>query len=136
MKSSIHKTGNKYLLDTNIIVEIFGGNVKIADKVHSLNGFAICPIVLGELYIGVNRVKNKNKHLKLLDSFMQLCTLLDVNDETALHYGAIMAQLHKKGKPIPTNDVWIAAVAQQYGYTLVTADKHFDEIGELAVTKW
>ncbi len=47
-----------------------------------------------------------------------------------------MAQLHKKGKPIPTNDVWIAAVAQQYDYILITVDKHFDEIGELAVNKW
>jgi predicted nucleic acid-binding protein len=42
----------------------------------------------------------------------------------------------KKSKPLPANDVWIAALAQLYGYTLVTADKHFDEIGELAVTKW
>jgi len=56
---------------------------------------------------------------------------LNVDDETAAIYGAIIADLYKLGKPIPTNDVWIAAIAIQYNLTLLTADRHFDEIGNL-----
>lgn len=130
------KTGNKYLLDTNIIIEVFNGNVKMADKVNSLKGFAVCTIVLGELHIGINRVRNKAKHQKMLDNFLQLCHVLNIDSETSKHYGTIMAQLHKKGKPIPTNDVWIAAVALQHGYTLITTDKHFQEISNIEIGKW
>ena len=44
--------------------------------------------------------------------------------------------LYKKGKPIPTNDVWIASLAKQHGFTLVTTDKHFNEIPGLQFKKW
>ena len=50
--------------------------------------------------------------------------------ETARHYGIIKSQLKKKGRPIPENDVWIAAIAKEYDLTLVTRDDHFSYIGE------
>jgi tRNA(fMet)-specific endonuclease VapC len=129
-------TGSNALLDTSIVIEVFNGNRKIANKVNDLNGFCICSVVLGELYIGINKVANKAKHLKMLDDFLELCTVLDVDGDTAEHYGAIMAALHKKGKPIPTNDVWIAAVAKQHKCRVVTKDKHFDEIAGVKVLNW
>jgi len=135
-RSSTKKTGNSYLLDTNIIIELFNGNVKVAEKLNRIQTFSICVIVLGELYIGINRVANKPKHIKMLRDFLQLCNVLNVDDDTAKQYGLIMADLHKKGKPIPTNDVWIGALAKQHDYVLVTMDKHFSEIGDLRVERW
>ena len=129
-------TGSKILLDTNIVIEVFNGNTQIADKINKLSGFAISATVLGELYIGVNRVSNKSKHLKMLQEFLRLCTVLDVTAETAKHYWEITSCLYKKGKPIPTNDIWIAAIAIQHGYTLITRDRHFKEIEDVSVKNW
>jgi tRNA(fMet)-specific endonuclease VapC len=129
-------TGNKLLLDTNIVIEVFDGNKSIADKINKLPDFYISSVVLGELYIGINRVVNKAIHLKKLNDFLKLCTVLDADSNTAKHYGEMMAALYKKGKPVPTNDVWIAAVALQHDLTLVTRDKHFQEIEGLQLKAW
>lgn len=129
-------TGNNVLLDTNIIIEVFDGNKAIADKIAGLEGFYISVVVLGELYVGVHRVSNKSKHLKKLQSFLELCTVVNIDDTTAEYFGEIMAALYKKGKPIPTNDVWIAATAKQYGFDLISQDKHFNEIENLTTVFW
>jgi len=135
VKQSTKKTGNNYLLDTSIIIEIFNGNVKVADRVNSLKKFAVSTIVLGELYTGINRVVNKAKHQKMLNDFLQLCQVMDVDSNTSKHYGEIMSQLHKKGKPIPTKDVWIAALSIQHKHMLITTDKHFNEIDGINVAR-
>ena len=51
-------------------------------------------------------------------------------------YGVIKQALREKGRPIPENDIWIAAIAQQYGLTLVTRDDHFTAIDGLTLEKW
>jgi tRNA(fMet)-specific endonuclease VapC len=129
-------TGSNYLLDTNIIIEIFDGNKKHADKIHKLEDFYLPSIVVGELYTGVNRVANKAKHLKKLTQLLELCTVLNVDIETSKIYGEIIAALYKKGKPLPTNDVWIAAITLQNNCILVTNDNHFKEIETLKIEKW
>jgi predicted nucleic acid-binding protein len=56
--------------------------------------------------------------------------------ETADRYGRLVHQLRRQGMPVPTNDVWIAAVALQLGATLLTRDKHFSVIPMLAIRGW
>ena len=129
-------TGNNYFLDTNIVIEVFSGNTLIADKINSINKFSISHVVLGELYVGINRVSNKPKHLKKLEEFLTLCFLVSVDNKTSQLYGEISAALFKKGKPIPSNDIWIAATVMQHGLTLVTRDKHFHEINDTLIEKW
>ncbi len=126
-------SGNSGLLDTNIIIDIFSGNSRIADRVNKLEQLFINTIVLGELFIGINRVNNKSKHLKKLETFLKLCTVLDVDPDTSRYFGEIVAMLHRKGKPIPTNDVWIAASAMQHNLQLLTSDNHFKEIEGLSL---
>jgi tRNA(fMet)-specific endonuclease VapC len=128
--------GNNYLLDTNIVIEIFNGNKKYADKINKLQAFYLPSIVVGELYTGVNRVSNKAKHLKKLNLFLELCTVLNVDVDTSKYYGEIIAALYKKGKPLPTNDVWIAAMTIQNNCILVTNDNHFKEIENLNIENW
>jgi tRNA(fMet)-specific endonuclease VapC len=129
-------TGNNLFLDTNIIIEVFSGNKIIAEKVYNLSPFYTSAIVLGELYIGINRVVNKKKHLQQLTGFLELCTVLDVNQITSQFFGEITASLYKKGKPIPTNDIWIAATTKQYDLTLISRDKHFSEIDGIVLESW
>ena len=129
-------TGNNYVLDTNIVIEVFNGNKEFADKISNQSILFISSVVLGELFVGIYRVTNKAKHLKMLHNFLKLCTILNTDSKTSEYYGEIIASLYKKGKPIPTNDVWIAAVAKQHGFTLITKDKHFKEIEGLSLKHW
>ncbi len=128
--------GDNILLDTNIIIEIFGGNKVFADRLNKIKTFYIRSVVLGELYVGVNRAMNKAKHLKMLSQFLTLGTILLIDEVTAKYYGETVAYLYKKGKPIPSNDVWIAALAEQHAFTLITRDRHFKEIEKLKLQSW
>lgn len=129
-------TGSSILIDTSIIIDIFGGNTAFADRIAAHGGLYISSVVLGELYVGVNRVSNRAKHLKKLQSFLELCTVLPVDHITAEYFGQIMASLFRKGKPIPTNDVWIAATAKQHGLSLVSKDAHFKLIDDVVSVSW
>ncbi|MBI3219393.1 MAG: type II toxin-antitoxin system VapC family toxin [Bacteroidetes bacterium] len=128
--------GGNILLDTNIIIRIFGGDKPLVDKLNSQSVFYIPTIVVGELYVGVNRVTNRNKHLKMLEEFINQGSTLSVDVETSRYYGEIVASLFKKGKPIPTNDIWIASLAKQHQLTLISNDSHFKLIDKLKVKSW
>ncbi len=65
------------------------------------------------------------------EQFASVSTLLGCDTQTARHHGRIKNQLRAKGRPLPENDLRIAAVARQHALTLVTRDKHFSEIDDL-----
>ena len=67
---------------------------------------------------------------------MQSHTVVALDVDTARLYGAIKNQLRRNGTPIPDNDIWIAALAQQHGAVIVTRDSHFDAVENLAVVRW
>ena len=62
--------------------------------------------------------------------------VLACDAETAQHYGQIKNRLRAKGRPLPENDIWIAALALQHGLILVSRDAHFNEIAGLSVVAW
>jgi len=62
--------------------------------------------------------------------------VLTIDEPATIEYGNIMAALRKKGKPIPENDIWIAAIAQRHQLILVSRDKHFKEIDSLGLKSW
>ena len=61
---------------------------------------------------------------------------MNCDAETAKEYGRIKVELAQKGKMVPENDIWIAAVARQYELTIVTKDEHFGFINDLKITDW
>ena len=82
-------TGNNYLLDSNIVIEIFDGNKTFADRVSKEKILYLPCIVVGELYTGVNRVLDKSKHLKMLTSFLKFCTVINIDIITAKYHGEL-----------------------------------------------
>ncbi|WP_441902226.1 type II toxin-antitoxin system VapC family toxin [Pedobacter psychrotolerans] len=136
MKQSTQMTGSN-LLDTNIVIELFKGNPTITEFLETLEEEINIPFaVLGELYLGAYRSANPKKHIKQINSFLERCNVLIADDETANHYALIKTALLQKGKPIPENDMWIAAVSKQFDLTLHTKDKHFKEIDDLNLQNW
>ena len=126
----------KVLLDTNIISAWLKGASEIADKIDRSASVNIPVIVIGELYYGAQYSANVKKNTDSIDKVAASYNILQVDEYTAVQYGIIKAALRRKGKPIPENDIWIAAMAQQHKLTLITRDGHFSEIETLKKKAW
>ena len=77
------------------------------------------------------------KNRKELDQFLDSprVNLIHLDEETAEFYARVYWDMKKKGKPIPTNDLWVAASAMRHGLGLFTYDEHFDNIDGLILQK-
>jgi len=126
-------TGSNKLLDTSIVIELFKGNIIVTSFMENQRLVSIPFAVLGELYLGAYRSSKPQKHIKQIKDFLKKCDVLAADNETANQYALIKTELLNKGRPIPENDIWIAATSIQYGLALVTRDKHFNEIDGLVV---
>jgi len=121
------------MLDTNAYVAFKGGDKNIIEILQHADTVNINAIVLGELLAGFaagdKETKNKNEFNTFLNS--SRCQMFTVDENTSFYYAQIYKLLRKKGTPIPTNDLWIAAITMQYGNILCTLDKHFNHIDGL-----
>jgi len=126
----------KYLLDTNIIIALFAKDPQIRGRIVKAEEIFVPSIALGELYFGAYKSAKIEDNLDRIYDFALNNTVLACDNEIAKKYGSIKKWLKDKGQPIPENDIWIAAIAQQYGLTLVSNDSHFDVIENLSVEKW
>jgi tRNA(fMet)-specific endonuclease VapC len=124
-------TGSKCLLDTNVIIEAFKSNGNIADTLDAFEMVYVSVTVIGELLYGAYKSSNTAKHLLQVESFISNCTVVNTDAATSNIYGRIKVALYLKGRPIPENDIWIAATALQHDLPLLTTDNHFKEIDEV-----
>lgn len=95
----------------------------------------IATAVLAELLLGAYRSANVHKHIEQIKAFLLECTVLSADQGTAEACSKVKAALLKKGKPIPENDIWIAATALQYDLPLYTNDKHFSEVDNISLVE-
>src|SRR5688572_8463782 len=93
-------------------------------------------VVLGEMYFGAVRSGRVAINIARVSSYAASNVVLFADEETTLRYGEIKQQLKVKGRPIPENDIWIAAVALRHGLPVLTRDAHFNEVVGLTVVSW
>jgi tRNA(fMet)-specific endonuclease VapC len=124
-------TGNRCLLDTCVIIQAFKNDENITTHLHAFSEIFIPSIAAGELYYGAYCSANVKKHLDQANQFLQNYIILAPDVMTGDLYGNIKSALKKKGKPVPENDIWIAAIAIQFNLPLFTIDKHFKEIDNI-----
>ena len=125
----------RILLDTNAYVRLLGGDDAVLDALAEAETVFMSVIVLGELHAGFHGGSRHEQNLKRLDSFLHKSTvrILPATSETALIFGELKDRLRRRGRPIPINDVWIAAQVIETGSVLVTFDVHFQEIDGVRV---
>jgi tRNA(fMet)-specific endonuclease VapC len=128
-------SGDIFLLDTNIVVPILNQNPELEKHIRRLTLY-IPVIVLGELYYGAQKSDQTAANRARIEVFKTRCTILLCDETTAGIYGEIKEKLTAKGRPLPENDIWIAAIARQHSLTLVTRDDHFQQIDNLQTEKW
>ena len=131
----MNQNGN-YLLDTNVVIGMFTGDKAIEEKMQNRTNFILVSPVVGELYYGAQKSDRVAENLHRINTFVENHIFLSCDLETAQWYGIIKDQLLRKGRPIPNNDLWIAAIALQYDLILVTRDSHFDEVEALQIERW
>jgi tRNA(fMet)-specific endonuclease VapC len=123
----------RYLIDTNIVIALFGDNAAVQERLSNAVEVFTPAIVIGELYYGACKSSQANKNISRINEFASSTAVLSCDATTAQWYGQIKDRLRKKGRPIPENDIWIAAIALQHDLTLVTLDDHFQVVAGLRV---
>jgi tRNA(fMet)-specific endonuclease VapC len=117
----------RLLLDTNIYCAMAGGDAAVEQLVRAGEAVVMSAIVVGELLHGFRCGTRFRSNLTRLESFLDepQVEFLPATRATCDRFGLVMASLREKGKPIPSNDAWIAAHALESGATLVSRDRHF-----------
>lgn len=130
MRKSILMNGD-YALDTSTVIKIFAQDKEVLNKVEQCRKIYIPSTVIGELYYGAYNSTKVKKNVKRIEGLIETTPILDSNIVTAKHYGLIKEELKIKGTPIPENDIWIAAIANQFDLKLAVRDNHFKYIDSL-----
>jgi len=126
--------GVKILLDTNAYSALFRGDADVAARVRAAEQVLVSTIVAGELLFGFRNGSRYEANRRDLEQFLSspYVSLLPVTLVTAERFGRVAAALKRKGRPLPTNDIWVAAHAMESGAELVSFDRHFAEVDGLA----
>jgi tRNA(fMet)-specific endonuclease VapC len=122
------------LLDTNAYSALLRGHDEVADRVRRAERVVFSTVVAGELLLGFRLGTRLKKNMAELDAFLEnpYVSLVPVTLTTADRFARIAAALRAKGRPIPTNDIWIAAHAMEAGAELLSFDEHFGAVDGLA----
>lgn len=117
-------------LDTSAYSNFQRGEPRVIEHVDRAERVGVPSVVIGELRAGFLLGTRAGENIGRLEEFLShpAVEVLFVDEEVARIYGEIFVDLRHKGRPIPTNDIWIAATAARAGATVLTFDEHFREI--------
>lgn len=124
------------ILDTNALSAAADDDPAVASILAGVEQVAIPVIVLGEYRHGIAESRNRAIYESWLTGLLRDCMVLDVNEPTTHCYAEITLELKRKGKPIPTNDIWIAALCRQHSLPLLSRDRHFDLVAKCKRIAW
>ena len=126
---------NAILIDTNIYSHAMRGDAEVIETFQQTAHIGISAISIGELLSGFKAGNKEKTNRQELNQFLDSprVELYRIDEKTAEYYCLILDQLKNNGTPIPTNDIWIAAVAFQQGMPIYTKDRHFNKINGLLI---
>ncbi len=125
----------KLVLDTNAYCHCQNQNETVLRNVSRAQFLYLPIVVYAELYYGFKNGNRFSDNMDQLKKFIEQFNVdcVEINQDIAERFAEILLHLKKKGKPIPTNDVWIAATTMSLGGTLLTADAHFSHLPQIRV---
>lgn len=123
----------RIIIDTNVYVAFKRNVPKVVEVLRRVEYIGINTVVLGELYSGFKGALKEALNKKELEEFLDKprVDVIPIDEITAEFYAQVYWNLKRKGNPIPTNDMWIAASTLQHGVALFTLDTHFNVIDGL-----
>ncbi len=124
---------SRLCLDTSAYSNFKRGDERSKELVDGAEWIGLPAIVVGELWTGFVLGRRREENARELEEFMANAVVveLSVDSQVARIYGEIVADLRSAGTPVPTNDIWIAAVAARAGAPVLTYDDHFEAISRV-----
>lgn len=119
-----------HLVDSDVLVPLLNGDTSVAELLAQRRCY-LSVIVLGELRFGASNSDHEDANQARVDNLAAAMPLLGIDAATSRIYGRLRAEQRRKGKPIPKNDLWIAAQAMQRDLTVLAIDKHYDSVDGL-----
>ena len=126
----------RLLLDTNIVIALLEGDEAVISNLDESGEIFIPAIVLGELFFGATKSGRPTENTAKVERFAAGRSILSCDLQVAREYGRLRQRLQEKGRPLPENDIWIAATAKYHELVLVTRDRHFREVDDLRIADW
>lgn len=124
------------ILDTNALSAAADGETAARNVLAGADRVALPVIVLGEYRLGIAQSRWQEVYENWLSECIAAVDILEIEEATSLHYAAIGLELKKAGKPIPTNDIWIAALCRQHSLPILSRDRHFDAVSGIERIHW
>ena len=124
------------IVDTNSLFAAADDDPSVIAILARADQMEIPVIVLGGYRYGIAQSRHRTTYENWLAGLLRDCTVLDINEPTTKHYAEITLELRRKGKPIPTNDLWIAALCRRHSLPLLSRDRHFDLMTGLKRLAW
>ncbi len=120
-------------IDTSAYSNFRRGETRVIEEIDLARWVGVPSIVIGELHAGFRAGSRLDQSLDELAEFLRqpLVQVLAVDEHVARIYGEITSELRAAGRPLPTNDVWIAATAVRFGTTVLTFDAHYRTMGRV-----
>jgi len=126
----------EFLIDTNALIKLMGRDPSLRWHMgHDFRCF-LSFISVGELFAGAHLSARRAFNAAEIRRVCAEIPVVEWDFEIADEYGRIQSVLRTKGKPIPQNDIWIAATAVRHGMTLITLDRHFEYVEGLPTEIW
>ena len=125
----------RLVLDTNVLIPLLRNAANYSHLFKTYDEVILPAIVVGEYKAGLFATKTGEKNRQSLSDYIEdpNVRVVPITDRTSDLYAKIYQELRKKGKPIPQNDMWIAASALENGADLATGDAHFRHVPMLTV---
>ncbi|MBI4609682.1 MAG: type II toxin-antitoxin system VapC family toxin [Candidatus Rokubacteria bacterium] len=126
----------RVLLDTTVIIALFNGDRAVVASLSEVTEVFAPSIAVGELFYGAIKSGQAERNIRQIRDFVRATAVLPVTASTAETYGRVKDRLRQQGRPIPENDIWIAAVALEQDLDLATRDTHFGAVAGLRLQTW
>lgn|SRR5215217_1469114 len=126
------------LFDTSVIIPATANDESVVQRLADLppEAMYVPAVAIGELFVGAFSSTQSEQALRAVELFARSATVIPTGFCTARIYGQIKDETHRRGRPIPENDVWIAALAIEHDLTRITRDARLDHITGLALDHW
>jgi tRNA(fMet)-specific endonuclease VapC len=124
------------ILDTNAISAIADQDQAILNVISNVDELTLPYISIAEFQYGLLGSKRSEVGTMLLQRLSATIPIIFPNHATINHYASIANQLKRKGRAIPHNDIWIAALARQHSFPILSKDQHFDFVDGINRLEW
>jgi tRNA(fMet)-specific endonuclease VapC len=124
------------ILDTDALSALAEGEAALETVLHRAAQVLLPVIVLGEYRYGIGLSRERAHYEQWLAEYLSTFRVLEIDERTSGFYAAVRTQLKKAGTPIPSNDVWIAALCRQHSLPLLSRDLHFDAVAGITRIAW